>query len=150
MPDLSTVQELVDEQTGLAVVATSRADGTVQASVVNAGILVHPTRDERVVGFVTRGGTVKHRHLRARPACAVTLRRGWRWATVEGPAHLIGPDDPAEGVDDDGLRRLLREVFRAAGGTHDDWDTYDRVMAEQRRLAVLVTPERVYGPPREQ
>jgi hypothetical protein len=40
---------------------------------------------------------------------------------------------------------LLREIFTAAGGTHDDWDTYDRVMAEERRVAVLVTPERVYG-----
>jgi len=33
----------------------------------------------------------------------------------------------------------------AAGGTHDDWDTYDRVMAEEHRTAVLVTPGRVYS-----
>jgi hypothetical protein len=38
---------------------------------------------------------------------------------------------------------LLRKVFQAAGGTHDDWDEYDRVMAADRRAAVLVTPERV-------
>jgi hypothetical protein len=37
----------------------------------------------------------------------------------------------------------LRQVFRAAGGTHDDWDEYDRVMAADRRAAVLVTPQRV-------
>jgi hypothetical protein len=36
-------------------------------------------------------------------------------------------------------------VFTAAGGVHDDWEEYDRVMAEQRRTAVLVTPHRVYG-----
>jgi hypothetical protein len=36
-------------------------------------------------------------------------------------------------------------VFVAAGGTHDDWDEYDRVMAEERRAAVLVTPTRIYG-----
>ena len=35
-------------------------------------------------------------------------------------------------------------MFRAAGGTHDDWPTYDRVMAEERRAAVLISPERVY------
>ncbi len=35
----------------------------------------------------------------------------------------------------------------AAGGTHDDWDTYDRVMAEERRTAVLITPDRVYSNP---
>jgi hypothetical protein len=43
------------------------------------------------------------------------------------------------------VRRLLRDIFTAAGGTHDDWDTYDRVMAEERRTAVLIQPERVYG-----
>ena len=43
------------------------------------------------------------------------------------------------------LRLLLREVFTAAGGTHDDWDEYDRVMAEQRRTVVLVAPSRVYS-----
>jgi hypothetical protein len=40
---------------------------------------------------------------------------------------------------------LLREVFRAAGGTHDDWPTYDTVMAEERRDVVMVIPERVYS-----
>jgi len=39
----------------------------------------------------------------------------------------------------------LRAVFTAAGGTHDDWDTYDTVMANERRTAVLMTPERVYS-----
>ena len=33
----------------------------------------------------------------------------------------------------------------AAGGTHDDWDEFDRTMREQRRTAVLVTATRVYG-----
>lgn len=143
--DLSDVQPLVDQETGLVVVATTRGDGTVQATVVNAGILAHPVSGERVVGFVTAGGTLKQRLLRAWPACAVTFRRGWRWATVEGQAQLVGPDDPAEGVDSERLRLLLREVFTAAGGSHDDWEAYDRVMAEQRRTAVLVAPRRVYG-----
>ena len=43
------------------------------------------------------------------------------------------------------LRLLLREIFTAAGGTHDDFDAYDRVMAEERRVAVLVTPERSFA-----
>lgn len=50
----------------LAVIATSRADGTVQASVVNAGVLPHPVSREPVVGFVTYGKT-KLGNLRARP-----------------------------------------------------------------------------------
>ena len=42
---------------------------------------------------------------------------------------------------------MLREIFTAAGGTHDDWDAYDRVMREERRTAVLITPDRVYTNP---
>jgi hypothetical protein len=40
---------------------------------------------------------------------------------------------------------LLRQVFSAAGGSHDDWDAYDRTMAEQRRTVVLVSPSRIYS-----
>jgi hypothetical protein len=40
---------------------------------------------------------------------------------------------------------LLRDIFVAAGGSHDNWDEYDRVVAEQRRAAVLVVPTRIYG-----
>jgi hypothetical protein len=36
-------------------------------------------------------------------------------------------------------------VFVAAGGEHEDWAEYDRVMAEQRRAAVLVDPARIYS-----
>ena len=35
----------------------------------------------------------------------------------------------------------------AAGGTHDDWDAYDRTMREERRTAVLIAPTRVYSNP---
>jgi PPOX class probable F420-dependent enzyme len=145
MADLADYGRLVDREHGLAVVATLRADQTIQASVVNTGVLDHPTRGHQVVGFTTRGSARKLANLRARPRLAVTVRAGWEWVTVEGPAELAGPDDPLPGVDPAGLRRLLRDVFRAAGGSHEDWDTYDRVMADERRAAVLITPERVYS-----
>ena len=141
---LDEVMELARREQYLAVVATVRADATVQASVVNAGVLPHPFRGEPVVAFVTYGPT-KLRNLRARPHTAVTFRSGWKWATVEGDAELIGPDDPHRDVDAERLRRLLREVFQAAGGTHDDWSEYDRTMREQRRTVVLVTPKRIYS-----
>ena len=75
---------------------------------------------------------------------AVVARAGWRWAAVEGTAEVIGPDDPHPAVDADALRLLLREVFTSAGGTHDDWDTYDRTLADERSAAVLVTSARTY------
>ena len=74
-------------------------------------------------------------------------RAGWQWTTVEGSAHLIGPDDPHPDVNSERLRVLLRDIFTAAGGTHDDWDTYDRVMREERRTAVLTSPTRTHSKP---
>ena len=46
---------------------------------------------------------------------------------------------------DDALAALLRDIFTAAGGTHDDWDEFDRTMREQRRTAVLIAVTRVYS-----
>ncbi len=128
----------------LAVISTARADGTIQASLVNAGVLADPQTGQRVVGFVTYG-RAKLGNLRARPQVTVTFRAGWEWAAVEGTARIIGPDDPAAGMDAERLRLLRRDVFTAAGGSHDDWDEYDRVMAAERRAVVLVTPTRIYS-----
>jgi hypothetical protein len=41
------------------------------------------------------------------------------------------------------LPALLRTIFVDAGGEHEDWSEYDRVMAVERRTAVLITPERI-------
>ena len=143
--DVDRVRRFVGKDHGLVSVATTRDDGGVQVSVVNAGVLDHPVTGTPVVGLVAQGGSAKLRHLRARPRATVTFRAGWEWITVEGSVQLAGPDDPLDGVDSERLRLLLREIFTAAGGTHDDFDEYDRVMAAQRRTAVLITPERVYG-----
>jgi PPOX class probable F420-dependent enzyme len=147
MADLAAFAELVPRDHGLCVVSTLRRDGSVQASVVNAGVLVHPRTGAQVVGLVAMGGSQKLRNLRADPRATVVCRAGWQWAAVEGDAEIIGPDDPHPDVDGEALRRLLRDVFRAAGGSHDDWEAYDRVMAQERRAAVLVAPRRTYGVP---
>ena len=145
MITLDNAVALAAADNGLAVVSTLRADGTIQASLVNAGVMPHPATGQSALAFVTYG-KVKLANLRVRPQLAVTFRNGWQWATVEGNAELAGPDDPQPWLTDaDQLRLLLREVFIAAGGTHDDWDEYDRVMAEQRRTVVLVAPTRVYS-----
>jgi len=145
MGGVAEFAKLVPGDHGLCVVSTLRADGTIQSSVVNAGVLAHPVTGEQVVGLVAGGGTRKLANLRVRPRASVVVRAGWNWAGVEGAVELAGPDDPLPGVDAERLRLLLREVFTAAGGTHDDWPVYDRVMAEERRTVVLVTPERVWG-----
>ena len=65
--------------------------------------------------------------------------------SVEGPVELIGPHDAREGFPSAELPGLLRDIFRAAGGTHDNWEEYDRVMAAEGRTAVLVDPARITG-----
>ena len=147
MAELQDVIGLGQREHGLAVVAVPRPDGTVQASVVNAGVCEHPVSGMPVVAFVSRGRARKLALIRAGAALAVTVRSGWEWVTVEGTAEVAGPDDRLEGLPPDRIPQLLRAVFAAAGGTHDDWDTYDRVMAEERRAAVLVRPDRVYSNP---
>ena len=145
MTDLADFVALVGGDRGLGVVSTLRPDTTIQSSVVNVGVLPHPVTGEQVVAFVSQGRARRLGYLRARPRATVVLRSGWQWAAAEGAVQLCGPDDPLPGVDAERLRVLLREIFTAAGGTHDDWDTYDATMAAERRTAVLVTPDRVYS-----
>ena len=145
--NIEDFRKLVAGDHGLVVVSVTRGDGTISSSVVNAGVLPHPVTGESVVGMVVRGGTRKLANWRARPYANVVIRSGWQWAAAEGRVDLIGPDDTAPGFDAERLRLLLREIFTAAGGTHEDFDTYDRVMREERRSAVFVHPDRVYANP---
>jgi PPOX class probable F420-dependent enzyme len=145
MADLDDVRSLLAREQGLCVVTTSRADGTMQSTVVNAGVMAHPVDGEPTVALVARASARKVAHLRTRPQITVAVRSGWEWVSVEGTAEIIGLDDPSPHFDADGIRMLLRQVFQAAGGTHDDWDEYDRVMHDERRTAVFVRPTRIYS-----
>jgi PPOX class probable F420-dependent enzyme len=147
MTTIERVRELAARDHGLAVVVTQRENGSPQATVVNAGVLDHPVTGQQVVGFVVRGDTRKLVNLRRRPRATVVFRVGWEWVGVEGRVDLAGPDDPLTGHDPARVPALLRNVFIAAGGTHEDWDESDRVMAAERRAAVLVHPERIYSNP---
>jgi hypothetical protein len=51
-------------------------------------------------------------------------------------SNLAGPER---------LRSLLRQIFAAAGGDRDDWNSYDRVVVERRRAAVITRPDRIYS-----
>lgn len=145
MADLGSIKRLVPGEHGLATVSLVLPDGTAHASVVNAGVLAHPIDGQEVVGFVVRGDSHKLRLIRADRRVTVSFRVGWDWAAVLGQADIFGPNDPSEGFDPADLPRLLRDVFIAAGGSHDDWDEYDRVMAREARTAILVRPTRFLG-----
>ena len=120
----------------------TRADGSVHSSVVNAGPMAHPVTGEEVFALVARGAARKVGLVGEAGRVSITFRRGWQWAGIEGPAEIIDGATVPDGVE---LPALLRQIFTAAGGTHDDWDEFDRVMADEGRVAILVQPQRIIG-----
>jgi PPOX class probable F420-dependent enzyme len=142
--DLESVRQLAGGARNLAVVATTREDGSVHASLVSAGVIDDPVTGEPSIGMVVGGGTAKLRHLRRTGQGTAVFQAGYRWAGVDGPVHIVGPDD-AGGLAAEDIPSLLRDVFVAAGGTHDDWAEYDRVMAAERRAAVFLRADRITG-----
>lgn len=145
MTDLAKFADLAARDRGFALVTLARPDGTAHASLVCAGVLPHPLTGDKVVGVAAGGGTRKLTYLRANPHVTVVARVGGQWAAVEGRAELAGPDDPLDGVSAERLRLLLREIFTAAGGTHENFDAYDQAMVAERRTAMLITPTRTYA-----
>lgn len=143
--ELGRFAEMVIDEHGLVVVSTARRDGSVLSSVVNAGVMRHPITGAQSVAFVSGGRAARLAHIRRGAPVTVVARRGWQWSSIAGRADVIGPDDPADRFVLDDLPQLLRTVFVAAGGTHDDWEEYDRVMREDRRAAVFVSPDRTIG-----
>ena len=145
MATIDDLERLASGDRGLVTISVARADGSVHSSVVNAGVMNHPVSGERVVATVLRGASWKLRRMREQPRATVLFRVDWDWASIEGPVDLIGPVDSFEGFEAGGVPQLLRDVFTAAGGTHDDWDEYDRAMVEDQRTAVFIHPNRVQG-----
>ena len=92
-----TFARIVALDHGLSVVTTVRADGSIQASVVNAGVLTHPLTGANVVGFVAQGGSHKLAYLRADARSTVVVRAGWQWAAVEGLAEIFRAGRTATG-----------------------------------------------------
>ena len=148
---LERARELASREAGLAVVVTQRPDGTAQASVVNAGLIVHPLTSEPAVGFVVQGGErTKLTNLRARRVATVVFRSGWEWVSIEGDVDLVGPNDELDGVESESVAAVFHAIYAAAiGGAPDDWAARDEVIERERHTAVLVRPTRVYSNPRQ-
>ena len=105
-------------------------------------ITVGPYRDG--VAFTTTEERAKLHNLRRNPQCSLLVaREDWSaYIVLQGAAQVFS----AGNTDGEELRRMLRAVFRtAAAREHPDWDEYDRAMAAQRRSAIIVVPEQIYG-----
>jgi PPOX class probable F420-dependent enzyme len=139
---LARLSELAAQDRHLGVLITTGDDGAPQVSVVNCGIVDDPTTGWPRVALVARPGA-KTRNLRRRPTATLVVRAGWEWIAVSGATTTIGPGDIAQHqIAPSEFTRLLRDIFHAAGGQHDDLTVYDAVMASERRCAVLIRPDR--------
>lgn len=136
--------ELTDKQKDFlaanhsAVFSTFRRNGAAQLSIVTSGLYGDG------VAFTTTANRAKHRNLTRDPRCTLLVSHDdWRpFLVLEGKATVLTQENtPAEE-----LRAAFRDVFRAAAGKeHPNWDEYDRVMVEDRRVIVIVQAEHVYG-----
>lgn len=125
-------------ETRRGVLTTFRRNGGAQMSIVTCG----PYREG--VAFTTTAHRAKLLNLKRNPRCSLMVsQEDWRgYVVLEGQAELLSPGitDAAE------LREALRDVYRAASATeHPDWEEFDADMLEQRRSAVIVVPEHIYG-----
>ena len=138
MPEPFDPRDLLAES-GLAVLATIKADGMPQLSPVTPFY----DRDAGVVYVSMTEGRAKTVNLRRDPRAAleVTSRDGWSWATAEGTVTLTGPGTDPHGPE----VGALVDYYRAAAGEHPDWDEYRSVMVSDRRVLMRLAVTRVYG-----
>jgi len=117
------------------VLATSRADGSPQLSLVVAGVL-----DDTVV-VSTRETAAKTKNLRRRPRASLLVFTEAFYGEsvqIEGPVEIVSLPQAMDG---------LVAYYRQVSGEHPDWDEYRAAMERDRRVLLRVTPERV-GPDR--
>ena len=118
-----------------AVMATRRADGAPQMSIVAANV----DADGRVI-VSTRETAVKTKNLRRDPHVSFCIlpEDGWsgQWIQVDGTATVLSLPEAME---------PLVEYYRSTAGEHPDWDDYRAAMERERRVLVRVELERA-GP----
>jgi len=120
-----------------SVLITLRRDGRPQSSNV-----MHVVRDGVFEVSVT-DGRAKTRNARRDPRVSlhVSAPDFWSYVVVDGTAETT----PVAGRPDDPTVEALVRYYRSAAGEHPDWDEYRRVMVQEGRLLLRITPERAYG-----
>ena len=120
------------------VLTTFRRNGMPQLSIVTCGAY----RDG--VAFTTTADRAKLLNLQRDARCSLMVSKQdwWGYVVLEGRATILSPG--STGADE--LRQALRDVYRAATNQdHPNWEEYDQAMVDDRRAAVIVVPDQIYG-----
>lgn len=122
------------------VLTSFRRNGMPQLSIVT----VYP-RDGGV-GISITESRAKFKNLLRDSRCSVLISHADWWSgflVFEGRAELThsGNTSPEE------LRMARRSIFSATTRRRSaDWDEYDRITEEDKRVAMVLRPDHVYGP----
>ena len=120
------------------VLTCFRRNGMPQMSIITCGAY----RDG--VAFTTTADRAKLLNLKRDPRCALMVSKQdwWGFLVLEGRATILSPENTGAGE----LREALRGVYRAATNQdHPNWEEYDQAMIDDRRSAVIVVPDHIYG-----
>ena len=125
----------------LGVLATIKRNGRPQLSNVNHTL----DRAGRLIRISITDDRAKTANLRrdARASFHVSSPDGWAYAVAEAEATL----SPVAADPYDATVEELIDIYRAIQGEHPDWDDYRRAMVADRRIALRLRIERVYGQP---
>ena len=121
------------------VLTSFRRNGMPQLSIVT----VYP-RDGGV-GISITETRMKFKNLLRDPRCSVLISHADWWSgflVFEGAAELkySGNTDP------EALRMARRHIFSATTRRRSaDWEEYDRIANDDKRVAMLLRPSHVYG-----
>ncbi len=133
----ANVKEFVSDN-HQAVLTTFRKNGAAQMSIVTVGAYGEG------VGFTTTEDRAKLHNLVRDSRCSLLVSKSdwWGYVVLEGRAKVLRRGES----DDEELRDALRGIYRAASDQeHPDWEDYDRAMVADRRAAIIVVPDHVYG-----
>jgi PPOX class probable F420-dependent enzyme len=121
------------------VLTSFRRNGMPQLSIVT----VYP-RDGGV-GISITENRMKFKNLLRDPRCSVLISHADWWSgflVFEGMAELAHSGN----TDAEALRLARRHIFSATTRRRSaDWNEYDRIANEDKRVAMLLRPTHVYG-----
>ena len=132
--DIATAQKFLQEN-HRACIAVRQKDGWPQMTLVTPGI----DPQGRVI-MTSRGTTYKVKHIRRDPRVSMLIfgeqYSGSKFVQIHGNAEII---DQPEAMD------TLVYWYKQVRGEHKNWHEYKKQMADEKRVIIRVTIEKV-GP----
>ena len=132
--DLVTAKKFLQDN-HRACIAVRQIDGLPQMTFVTPGI----DAEGRVI-ITSRGTTYKIKHIRRDPRVSMLIfgeqYSGSKFVQIHGAAEII---ELPQAMD------ILIYWYKQVRGEHKNWDEYKKQMADEKRVIIRVTIEKV-GP----